>query len=619
MRSRILFLTLPSLLLASIAACGDDNPPAADGGADAATPDAGGPDAPPAVAPKLRNELDDVSDEALGLHALQLLGAPVEGAQQNCNSCHGMSRERIRSWADPINESAVPSCFTDLEVSTPAVAKQMIDCLRLDPNKATSPYQTHKLGIFASGVNLAWFEFLFERAYGQTGEQEWTTFKNAVLMPRPKSGHAPFSQADFDVVAEWFQRGLPQLDELLGDEPPPPDCTESISNEVATHTAAMVQSGWRALNAEHNLLMFGCAGASDPRDCLATYPRATETTFGASWEVVAGSKTRVLRTNHYQSSYWTRSSADGRFVAHGGGSNFGSTIIDLANDREIPVNASYDPGFFPDNSGFMFQGGGTGMCTTDLLTSEPDSISFNEPQCSEGISIGLYQHIGASLDGSDYWSINGDFVSDDGGHSATLEDPEAYFPSTDTVTLTPMINQGGHFEQGQSTELPSAYEGDTVISPSATLLITRVADPDGTNQQGMRLRKLVTHHTGNTTTAETPQIARYCTINGGKPAFSYDERFIVLHHYIGAEDAVDLGFTGASDPNFAPYLSQGASNLYLVELATGHKTRITNMKPGQYALFPHFRSDGWVYFMVRNANQSTEYVVASDAALVIAD
>jgi hypothetical protein len=41
------------------------------------------------------------------------------------------------------------------------------------------------------------------------------------------------------------------------------------------------------------------------------------------------------------------------------------------------------------------------------------------------------------------------------------------------------------------------------------------------------------------------------------------------------------------------------------------------MQPGQYALFPHFRSDGWIYFMVRTFGGETEYVVASDAALLL--
>ena len=38
------------------------------------------------------------------------------------------------------------------------------------------------------------------------------------------------------------------------------------------------------------------------------------------------------------------------------------------------------------------------------------------------------------------------------------------------------------------------------------------------------------------------------------------------------------------------------------------------MGPGQYAVFPHFRSDGWIYFMVRgDTGVSGERVMASDA------
>jgi hypothetical protein len=48
--------------------------------------------------------------------------------------------------------------------------------------------------------------------------------------------------------------------------------------------------------------------------------------------------------------------------------------------------------------------------------------------------------------------------------------------------------------------------------------------------------------------------------------------------------------------------------------AAGQSRRITHTAPGQYALFPHFRSDGWIYFVVRTI-QGDEYFVASDAAL----
>ena len=81
---------------------------------------------------------------------------------------------------------------------------------------------------------------------------------------------------------------------------------------------------------------------------------------------------------------------------------------------------------------------------------------------------------------------------------------------------------------------------------------------------------------------------------------------------------MNLGFTGPDDPGFAPYKASGAANVFLVDMKTGARTRITNMKPGQYALYPHFRADGWIYFIVRTLGTPHEYIVASDAALVLA-
>jgi hypothetical protein len=60
-------------------------------------------------------------------------------------------------------------------------------------------------------------------------------------------------------------------------------------------------------------------------------------------------------------------------------------------------------------------------------------------------------------------------------------------------------------------------------------------------------------------------------------------------------------------------LSEGAANVYLIDPLSGERIRVTNMGPGQYALFPHFRSDGWLYFMVRgDTGVSGERVMASD-------
>jgi hypothetical protein len=52
-------------------------------------------------------------------------------------------------------------------------------------------------------------------------------------------------------------------------------------------------------------------------------------------------------------------------------------------------------------------------------------------------------------------------------------------------------------------------------------------------------------------------------------------------------------------------------------LSTGIPQRITNMHPGQYALYPHFRSDGWLYGEVRDGQAGREYTIASDAVRVL--
>jgi hypothetical protein len=114
--------------------------------------------------------------------------------------------------------------------------------------------------------------------------------------------------------------------------------------------------------------------------------------------------------------------------------------------------------------------------------------------------------------------------------------------------------------------------------------------------------------------AELGEIARYC-VQGGKPAISFDERFMVFHHYVGPNDFADLGFSSASDPAFTDMLAKGTSNIVVVDRVTGARTRVTAMHAGQYALYPHFRSDGWIYFLVRDQNTGREYAVASDAAL----
>jgi hypothetical protein len=376
----------------------------------------------------------------------------------------------------------------------------------------------------------------------------------------------------------------------------------------------MATMGWRAVNKTNMLAMHNCGAATDPKDCLSAEALGVDQPYGAGWDLPGRGRLRVLHDADYASSYWTRSSPDGRFIAHGVQNVPGSYVIDLQRGVRVPISATYDPNWFPDNSGFVFQGGARNVCGQSVLTSNPASISMTEPACSQISSIGLYEHVGRALSG-DFFAIDSDFVSDDGGHQVTLQDPEANFNSQSHLSFIPMIWDGTKYVAKPQVTLQSDFEGDTVLSPSSKLVITRVAGPND-RQLGFVLRKVVATPSGTSYTFAAPEIARYC-LSGGKPGFSYDERWVAIHRYVTAADAVELGFANAQDPGFQPYLTQGAANIYLLELATGTLTRLTHMNPGQYALFPHFRSDGWIYAAIRDTNTAHEYMVATDGALLL--
>ncbi|MCE9580138.1 MAG: hypothetical protein K8W52_43885 [Deltaproteobacteria bacterium] len=620
-------LALAALL--ALAACGSSNKGSADAaGADAASPDAAVPDGMPdadttpdatpdayPAAPVFRNPLT-TPDDQLALQALQILGANVPGARaDSCNHCHSATRQNIRYWR-AVTDTAMTTCFTDLAVTSQESAKSMLDCLRIDPTMPATVFSPHKFGVFATAARLPWFAYTANRAYGADGPSQLANLIDQGGMPRGTI--TPLTQDDFDIVAEWFLRGVPLLDETLPEDPAPSTCQTGVSADVGAHVNAMATTGWRVQDKNAGMLMHGCVGAATTLDCLSTYPDASTTTYGATWNPIAGDTLRVLKEVTYRSSYWTRSSASGRFIGHG--TSTGAAIIDLQRDVVMNVSALYDPGFFPDDSGFVFQGSNNGnVCPMSVLTANPTAVKMNEPGCSDVGQVGLYQHLGATLGGGDYFSIDGEFVNDDGGHSSVNRstDPDAWFSQQSQASLTPMIFNGSTYTPKASINVATPYEGDPVISPSAKLMVTRVAGP--TNAQlGYVLHKVNATPSGGTYTVSTPEIARYC-VAGGKPAFSYDERWMIFHHYVANSDAVELGFTGPNDPAFAAYKTKGASNIYLLDLVTGVKTRITNVAAGQYALYPHFRADGWIYFIVRKPDPTPanrrEYMVASDAAL----
>ena len=559
-----------------------------------APPDAGRAAAPPLYTPSTLGDME------LATEALRLMGSRHAGGSGSCTECHGITRRQVRTWADRTT-AVLRTCLTDLDVRTDVGAERMVRCLRGDG----PTYAAEDSGIFSIAAHLGWFRYVFEHGAGADWEQEHQDFVDFAGMPaeeRPR-----LTQPEVDIIASWFARDIPHVNDILPEDVVPGACEPSVSPDVATHAARMASMGWAARNLEAALPMHGCAGAATTRDCLSTEVRARDTAYGAGWDHVEGSTHRVLFTTTYQSSFWTRSSADGRFVAHGPG-----YVIDLSRDAVIPISAPYDPGFFPDNSAFVWPGR---VCRQSLLTRAPTSIDLNEPEC-DGVGIGLYEHVGVGLGGGDYWVVTGEFSSDDGGHSATHQDTPAAFSADSRQSLLRMVNDGAGFREGGSASAPTPNEGDGTISPSSELLLTRMAGMSGAPIGYHLYRVRRTDRAGGGFDIALDDLATYC-VPGNKVGFSYDERYVVYHHYIGDADAMELGFTGPTDPAFAAYRSQGAANVYLLDLTTGESRRITDMAPGQYALFPHFRSDGWIYFEVRIPGEAGEHVVASDAALVI--
>ena len=540
-------------------------------------------------------ELPEVTleGEELAKAALIALGATIEDpscpegncATRRCAECHSVSRSGLRRWHDD-TERAWRDCDLDRnpDEMTQEEARRAVDCMRVAPEDGTSVFAAERLGILVTGVQFGQFRRLFEKAYGEAEYlQPYTELRSRVGMP--KGNYAELTALEFATVQKWFQQDLVGLDTVLDEPPPPSSCEDSFDTAaLSAHFDAMRFDGWGAANAEAGIRMFGCDGP----DALKCF----ETGFGdRSREWGAGVGTvRELRRLDFRTSFWTRSSADGRFVGNGGGSDSRSTITDLLTGRDIGIAASYDPGFFPDNSGFIFQGatGGAGICAQSVLDSgEP--VGFDEPECINARGINLYQHVARGLAGGDYFIINSQFTSDGGGGS---QDPSASFNASSTMKLTPMIFDGTRYQPMRETIVDSPYEGDSVLSPSGRLVGSRLAGPEG-RSLGYVIRAFETTRFGEGYRIDIGhELARVC-MEGAKMSFSFDERFFVTHHY---ED--------------------GTANIYLVDLSNGSRHKITNMPMGTRALFPHFRSDGWFYFLVKT--DDGEYVAASDAALRLA-
>ena len=579
-----------------------------------------------------------LSDKDLGTKALAIMGAKVANAQQQCNRCHDVNTATLTKWAGDYKTTI--AFLSDESKSK----DERINYLRRDPADPTSTFAPAKLGFLTAGTHFGGSATVDKTrspaTYKQTQvltklfegkDDAFAMFRANTLMPIEPE-YDRLSASEYNAIATWLDKGMPKLKDLLKEEPRPTTCTDDFA-QLKAHASEIKTKSWASVNKDNRVPMFACDAGAKSVDCFKQtfegkeiFADSAKKDYGKGW-AQDGATVRILRELDYKTFFWTRPSADGRFVANGmsGGGADGAVIADLSaslasggpKTRDIAASAKYDPDFWPDNKGFMFQGTSNGgvFCAQSLLTNPSTTrISFNEPQCSKLDTVGLYQTVGQRIGDNavaDHFVVNGKFASDNPGQTASDHDLTPTFGPDAKAIIRVMFALGNDAESGyqvkQSVELATPFEGDIMMSRSSTLLGARVAGENG--QLGYQVRQVTGTFSGDGYRFALKPIGRIC-MAGNKANFSFDERFLVTHHYL---TRADFG----SDAEFAPYKEKGAADIFITDFVTGKKQRITRMNAGQFAIFPHFRSDGWLYFLVRDASGATkkEFIAASDWAI----
>ena len=297
-----------------------------------------------------------------------------------------------------------------------------------------SPFTPAKLGIYSAAAHLGWFQDTFKAAFpageiGNTADTwalEYGKFKNRVSMP--KGNHPRLDQAQFDIVAEWFARGLPRLTSYIAPDTGPTIVhAEHQAGDGDARRPQMATQGWGALNRQANLNMYGCTG-SDPRSCLTAHAdRAV-----ASRTAPAGR--RPERSACSASSRSTPSTGCARRPTVAS-SPTAAPVVSRSSPISRPTRTSRSTRRTTRASSPTTAAGcsrarrsAPAFCKTSLLVVEPRrSINFSESACSSVSTVSLYQHLGAGLGGGDYFAVNSQFTSRQPVGRRATADPSAAF------------------------------------------------------------------------------------------------------------------------------------------------------------------------------------------------
>jgi hypothetical protein len=528
--------------------------------------------------------------------------------QGKCSSCHSATLTQAEGWYKAA--STVKWCLGK------AKPEEKPNCLRADPKDPSSPFSARTLGFYAAGAHLGSFRKIFEEAHPGDPEAAFVQHREFLLsaaMPPLKSTVAPFSPEDAEEIVEWALLGLPLARAVVRPDPERP-CVPYVA-PLRDHLVTMSKRGWGVTNAINGLAMFGCEEEGwDARKCLARFPEETE-------KYAAPGVAQTLRRLHdrpTRSSYWFRASPDGRYLGFGGG--YGETAepaaltdLELAAQPGAASTATFkdavDPQFLPDGTGFAFTGlekPVQSLCRMSLLPdllARPQHEKLDlraEAKCTSKTD-GWYESWGASLDAKNsYWMIAATFSGDDGQYNAGNPIPIFSVWDPRPMVYTELLHDGLAYKTGKSISATSLKLLDIILSPSGRIISGRF----GANgvQNGFELRRVEPVFGGEGASISFPKVGEVCGY-GGKASFSFDERFLVTHQYVEPWR-----------PD-SPAIPADTSNIVVMDLWTGKSTRITEVPAGYHALFPNFRSDGWIYFLLRSPDDKSEAVLASDFAL----
>ena len=173
----------------------------------------------------------------------------------------------------------------------------MIDCMRSMPGMPQSDFQTKKLGIYATGdapavVRVRVLDGVRRRAAGTklAGARQATAG-----MPQGRR-RRPLTQAQFDIVAEWFvARPAAARADAAARSAAAARASPASRPTSATHVTAMATHGLaRASTRPTMMAMYGCGAATDPKLCLGDVPLGADQPYGAGWDLPGRGKLRVL-------------------------------------------------------------------------------------------------------------------------------------------------------------------------------------------------------------------------------------------------------------------------------------------------------------------------------------